>query len=486
MTAVFALVEGGLFAALLYGQVRFATALRDMMTFWTPRLSSEPPRMSRTELEALAAECHEIAPAFMEPLREHAQAMVEVRHQHVASTSFLTVGDPARIREHHERHLWVTATFAEAGPGLLTAFGILGTFVGLVAGLPDAGQLDDQAIGTLISGLQTSFRTSIWGLLGSMTLTAVNLWVDDRATSACAHVGRWIDSAVPPVHENWLLGELRTLQGQATSSLKTLNTDLSVAIERSLNQTMGPALTAMAAHAKEMSDVSRATSQVTTTAQIDGIQKIIEKVVYGLDEAIGSNLRTAGMQLQAFAETQTAMQASWQATAQALNDTAGTVTSLTERQHKASQTLLNALKVADGSGRELAAPAANLVTATAALQKAGTDLVQIAEKLAKLSTDFDAASTRTRAMSAEWEKTTTAARQVATDLTTGMTGFAKQFPGAIEKVMVSFDKELARGTRTIADSTTALQDAIDQLQEHLEKRFASNPSPTAPPRIEAR
>ena len=61
---------------------------------------------------------------------------------------------------------------------MLTAFGILGTFIGIVIGLSqiggqmggDADQLKG-AMGNLIGSLGVSFRTSIWGLILSVVST---------------------------------------------------------------------------------------------------------------------------------------------------------------------------------------------------------------------------------------------------------------------------------------------------------------------------
>ena len=79
---------------------------------------------------------------------------------------------------------------------MLTAFGILGTFIGIVIGLSQiGGQMggdSDQlkgAMGNLIGSLGVSFRTSIWGLILSVVSTI--LYTNARS-KLDAQIERWV------------------------------------------------------------------------------------------------------------------------------------------------------------------------------------------------------------------------------------------------------------------------------------------------------
>ena len=71
--------------------------------------------------------------------------------------------------------------FSKQIAGILTSIGILGTFIGITVGLGQigadmsGGSSEDMqnAMSSLISSLGVSFRTSIWGLLSSMVITAM-------------------------------------------------------------------------------------------------------------------------------------------------------------------------------------------------------------------------------------------------------------------------------------------------------------------------
>ena len=89
--------------------------------------------------------------------------------------------------------------------GLLTAIGILGTFLGIIIGLGQVGagmngasseQMQD-VMGQLIQSLGVSFRTSIWGLILSMVTTALMSRAEAKLDSQRLRWVRWLDQAVP-------------------------------------------------------------------------------------------------------------------------------------------------------------------------------------------------------------------------------------------------------------------------------------------------
>jgi ABC-type transporter Mla subunit MlaD len=88
-------------------------------------------------------------------------------------------------------------------PGILTAIGILGTFVGITIGLSglDVGGVADatktaETVETLVSSLGVSFRTSIWGLIWSILATGVLSWSDQRLEAARQRLVSELNQAV--------------------------------------------------------------------------------------------------------------------------------------------------------------------------------------------------------------------------------------------------------------------------------------------------
>lgn len=77
-------------------------------------------------------------------------------------------------------------------PNLLTGLGIFGTFVGIVAALPD-GHIDQSSMDTFISGMKVAFGTSIAGLALAMTFTFIEKWLHDYLEQRVNEVATKID-----------------------------------------------------------------------------------------------------------------------------------------------------------------------------------------------------------------------------------------------------------------------------------------------------
>lgn len=487
-TTLFAFVMGVPFVVIFFAELRLCLATGRWGAAVGLATGDAPDRFTKMDqLEALAGKLKNDAPSFASALQAHATAAISLSDRTLMASASLSDRldlDVARAANDEGSTIWrwVTPSVIAAGPGLLTSFGILGTFVGLVAGLPAEGTLDDASITTLISGLQTSFRTSIWGLLGSMTLTILSSAVDDRAQGQIRGFVHWVDARLRPATEQELLNEVQRSQRQAASSLMTLNTDLSAALERALDSAfaahLGPALQEMAAHSKQITELNRNATEASTTEQVEGIRRIVDKVVQGLDEALGKNLREAGTQLNAFTESQSTLLTSWQGALGKMETSARLLSALVVRQETASKTLLDALTAAEGAGQVLATPAANLNSSLTAMKQSADTLQALTNTLSRATDHLNTTTASTERLARDWQAAAVNAQKVANDLNAGMMGFADKFPGKISEVMVKFDRELALGVQRLAGSTGELKNTMDDLVDRLGLIAAKSPPPT--------
>ena len=93
--------------------------------------------------------------------------------------------------------------FSGSVPNMLTAFGILGTFIGIVIGLAQiGGQMGGEsselqaAMGNLIGSLGVSFRTSIWGLIFSVLATILNATAQSKLESQEERWLNWLEHSM--------------------------------------------------------------------------------------------------------------------------------------------------------------------------------------------------------------------------------------------------------------------------------------------------
>ncbi len=187
----------------------------------------------------------------------------------------------------------------EVMPGLLTMAGILGTFLGLVAGLhglnPNAPNGLGSGIGQLIGGLSLKFTSSVYGILGALFWTVADrlIW-SPRFYQAVWALQDELDVKFGVPTAEFLLQEIRTIQGDQKESLATLVTDVIIpqlvgGISESIRATIVPGLHELAeqqhltteslkSNGQEMARVAESTSQ-TQMAELDRIaQNLINEM----------------------------------------------------------------------------------------------------------------------------------------------------------------------------------------------------------------
>lgn len=204
---------------------------------------------------------------------------------------------------------------AETFPGLLTALGILGTFLGIAYGLSGVNLAAEDVVGEitpLLGGLKTAFGTSILGLFLSMVSTLTLSLLSNRFNAKRLKLIRWLDAKVDRTTSQDLLrnvvDQLRLsneqaetqaeLQRQVISGIQGLEHDIGSALEQSIQRSgLVQAVENMAA-------------QVART-QTEGVGKIVDQFSEQLGERFADQFDKLGGSLddmvQANTEYQTQM-----------------------------------------------------------------------------------------------------------------------------------------------------------------------------------
>jgi len=183
------------------------------------------------------------------------------------------------------------AQFADLAPGLFTSLGILGTFIGLMAGLSNISFVDMEAvINRLIGGLATAFLTSIAGLLCSLSFNIVNRLVVGRARNALINfVDKFYRYGAPRPIDT--ANQLVTLQQEQVSNLRQfgeeLGGSLSGEIEKAVVRALAPVAQAMDRFLEG-----------TTRQQIEGVRHVVNQFVMTMDQVLDGQLRNLGETLE--------------------------------------------------------------------------------------------------------------------------------------------------------------------------------------------
>lgn len=250
-------------------------------------------------------------------------------------------GDPQLIRNTHEPGLYfndgtivqpvVHARFFDTVPSQLVGLGILGTFLGLAAGVGLAsGKLDSgnpaeiqQALSNLLNGASLAFMTSIFGL----GLSLVFLWIE-RLFIGSVHrrLNAWVERLERCVElvtpEKIALQQLDHAKRQS-KQLETFNDKLIFALETALDERVGKRLAPELEKVVQAIENLRADRGASSEA---AVEQLVEKFSQTLTGTAGremtemaTTLRTLGERFQGLVD---ALGASQQQARDVLNEAA--------------------------------------------------------------------------------------------------------------------------------------------------------------------
>lgn len=192
---------------------------------------------------------------------------------------------------------------AEIIPGILTALGILGTFLGLLNGISglDTKNIETMrdSINTLLNGMSLAFTTSIVGILSSIIWS----WLDRKSYKKYIEMLNnfyiIFTEQFPMTNSLNFLNEIVLYQKEQTEAIKHISTDISLEIAKAFNKTVSETLIpkideSIGMTLKEsvlpainaMSDVIKDFANVATSNQTDGLNKIVEKFVVLMNESL--------------------------------------------------------------------------------------------------------------------------------------------------------------------------------------------------------
>lgn len=228
-------------------------------------------------------------------------------------------GDPQVIRNTQEPGFFfndativqpiVHNRFIDTVPSHLVGAGILGTFVGLAAGVglasgtlgdPKASPAEVQhALSQLLNGASLAFLTSIFGLSSSLAFLFLERGL---VGSVHHHLGHWVgklEACVELVTSEKIALEQLAHERRQTKALESFNDSLVFALEKALDEKvaarLGPALDRVV-EAVTALRVDRADSNV------DAMRTLVEEFTRNLTQSTGQEMQQIAVTLQRLGE----------------------------------------------------------------------------------------------------------------------------------------------------------------------------------------
>lgn len=346
-----------------------------------------------------------------------------------------------------------------AVPGYMTGLGILGTFIGLVAGIflaskgMDAGDIQKMrgSLQPLLSGAALAFWTSICGLICSLLFSVG----EKRQFHAIEQtINRWndaLDRRLRRVTPEQLVAEQVAEATKQTLQLERFNTDLAVsiaqALDRQLSQSFSPRLDQMVTGIGDLKSHQATFSQDLMTRVSSEISRSVSGAAGTEMAAVAETLRSlvavlqqsAGALSQGHGEMASAVDSIIQRMQTAFGDSSA---HMNQEMGRAIEKMVTYLDAAGG------AAAGQLRNAS---QDAATALSGAADRM---TTSFEVAS------SGAAERLTVAAKDVA--------ALFVQSSGSIQQSFGQYERTLERVQGVLqasGDAQASLRGVVQALQE---------------------
>lgn len=193
--------------------------------------------------------------------------------------------------------------FLAAFPGMLTAAGILGTFVGLSLGLQglDFKNIPDpKQIQVLISGVSVAFATSVWGIFTSLLFNAFEKGIEATVQNEITELQQNIDFLYPKIVSEQTLVKIKESTEESKNLFSQLGEQIGNKMQEALDGSFQPAIDKLVNAAENLAQRQSETSedalkslvgQFTKAVSTEGknYQQGLENSISQLNEIIKSS-----------------------------------------------------------------------------------------------------------------------------------------------------------------------------------------------------
>jgi chromosome segregation ATPase len=250
--------------------------------------------------------------------------------------------------------------------GILTSIGILGTFIGITVGLGQigadmsGGSSEDMqnAMTSLISSLGVSFRTSIWGLISSMVITALSNSKASALEAARQSLVLWLNNTMPQKSDRALMAEQTDLISKQVSSTDRLG------------QTLGNILTeSFTKLQRSMDHMSKSIAE----NQQEGLDALVRQFMDQMQSSMNADFSELGQALKEMVSSNERFQFT-------MSQLADNLKQATQNQGTSAQQMQDALANAASSIASMQGSFSGLTSVSSNIQEAANAMQQILER----------------------------------------------------------------------------------------------------------
>ena len=382
-------------------------------------------------------------------------------------------------------------------PGILTAMGVFGTFVGLQLGLSKININDpsqfDESIKLMINGAAVAFSTSVWGVGTSMLFNLAEKAVEQLLRSRILRLQRTIDSLFPRKSAEQTLVNIEYSNAQAETALKGLAEqigtqmhravkDVGASVKTGIQEAIGPGIDSLVRAAADLSSRQENGSERALTSLVDkftksvgqmgdeqkqGLERLATEVQASLNGWVGS-LATFTGELESKANEWSTTESRREEAFQA------NMALLTKHQRKTTEEVDGVLSTNLESSQQLANQNLQVSGALEALsqklEQTSQNLQVVSERFGSLGTDITGATQHLAVAQTDSatavESAATSNRQV-TDSITALVTQVHEIRRVMQNVGETLQESAAVASTAFSSLTSSQSEFLEGMEHHL-------------------
>ncbi|MCG9737677.1 hypothetical protein L1D32_05865 [Shewanella insulae] len=417
------------------------------------------------------------SPVMRNPWREFNESLLLVGEHHITDREVIVntqrpqqfFSDQTIIRPN------LDVRYFNSVPNKLTGLGILGTFLGLVAGIYLASSgigsnnIDEakEALSHLLDGASLAFLTSIAGLITSMAFS----WREKKMSHTLRGLlSQWndlLEERLEFVSSERLNTEILRESRNQSQALNSFSTDLAVSLGQILNEQVSQPLN------ETLGNIQLALEQLNQN-QSKAADETIERLINEFSQSISG---AAGKEMEAFAGTMQSLSSDLREQMKAMNDNH-------ENMQKSTKDTIGDLSKAftEGSNQmreEISSGVASMVNGvTQSVGEMTTMLKEATQESAsnmrKIATEFDSSISKLRDSTNDIAAITSNNKALAEEIRQvigALSDIHQKIAAVVEPIadiaeaLNDCGEALNTGITTLSDSAKNSQQAVAQLKE---------------------
>ncbi|MDI6893803.1 MAG: hypothetical protein QME70_04185 [Bacillota bacterium] len=396
---------------------------------------------------------------------------------------------------------------AEAIPGMLTAFGILGTFVGLSVGLRGLAVADVEhirtSINTLLGGMNVAFHTSVAAISCSIVWLGADRSFLGKAMAEVDQLHDRLLRLLPAPAEPELLQQMLQAQQEHASTIKTFLSDsllpkLVEGFSTAVQETLVPELekstkslaetlpgiasvfreaveTSLAPHVRATAAAVEEFARAGTAKQVEGVQQMATEFLHALDGKVRDQFDNLALLVRELMDASTKLTADASVFAQRMEEFAilnesvggkvgdmlsvlGAYTEEFRHFHGSLESAMRGMREAAEQAQGFHVQLSEHLASMAGIQTSLNDT------WSRLSTDMQP---RVIQLAKVWEETHEKLATLNGSLEHSAEAFASNLHAGLTRTFESFDDNLARATAHLAGSLGQMNETVEQISGQL-------------------